>query len=111
MKAWIVTDRNYTYGCEIVFADTRGKAISLCLYDDTFGDCDFTELCARRFPKYDQYYEGDDKPDLWEDENHRIRLVRDFGWSCYEGRDSYCDNCPAKKWCIEWKGADDEKGY
>ena len=59
--------------------------------------------------EYDQYYEGDDKPDLWEDENHRIRLVRDFGWSCYEGRDSYCNDCPAKKWCIEWEGADDDR--
>lgn len=99
MKAWIVFDAYGEYGSEIVYAETRGRAKSLCMNDDTFDDCDFRTLRARRFKDYDQYYTGEAKPDFWFDEEHRVRLVRDYGWHCFDGYGGYCEQCPAKEWC------------
>ncbi|MCR4745220.1 MAG: hypothetical protein K5894_08320 [Lachnospiraceae bacterium] len=98
MKAWKVSDKNAECGTAIVFAETAGKAKQLCMYDDTFDDCEWTDLRVNRFKDYDQYYEGKEKVD-WNDEEHRIRLVRDFGWFCFEPTISYCEACPAKQWC------------
>lgn len=69
------------------------------MYDDTFDDCEWTDLRVRRFKEYDKYYTGDQKVNFWLNEEHRIRLVRDFGWSCVDPIESYCKDCPAKKWC------------
>lgn len=99
MKAWCVSDKYGDCGTEIVFAETRGKAISLCLHDEVFEDYEWTELYAKRFKEYDKYYEGTEKVDFWTDSEQRVRLVRDFGWSCIEGKDYYCEDCPAKEWC------------
>ena len=101
MKAWLVSDYNCDYGTEMVYAETRGKAKALCMWDDTFEDCEWTQLRACRFKEYDKYYNGKAKPDFWFDNEHRIRLVRDYGWSCVEKYESYCDDCPARKWCLE----------
>ena len=103
MKAWRVFDKYCECGTEIVFAETAGKAKSICLYDENFEEYEYTELCARRFQEYDKYYDGKRKVNFWEDEEHRIILVRDFGWSCIDGIDTYCDDCPAKEWCEFWK--------
>ena len=101
MKAWRVDDRNAEYGTVIVFAPTRGKAIAIALRnDDTFEDCEWTELRAYRFPEYDKYYDGSEIVDFWYSDEHRVRLVRDFGWSCVEQIESYCEECPAKQWCF-----------
>ena len=99
MKAWTVSDNNGEYGTVIVFAETRGKAKALCLHDDAFGDCEYTDLRVNRFKDYDKYYSGEAKPDFWLDEEHRVRLVRDYGWSCVDRIESYCEDCPAKEWC------------
>jgi len=104
MKAWMVDDNNAEYGTSIVFAETRGKAISYALmWIDTFEDCSWTDIRAKRFPEYDQFYDGRSEADFWNDEDHRVRLVRDFGWSCFDPIDSYCEDCPAKGWCEHWK--------
>lgn len=108
MKAWRVFDKYCECGTEIVFAETAGKAKSICLHDDNFGDYEYTELCARRFQEYDKYYDGNHKVNFWEDEEHRIILVRDFGWSCIDGIDTYCDDCPAKEWCEFWEEVSEE---
>ena len=47
MKAWIVSDAHGEYGSEIVYAETSGRAKSLCMNDDTFDDCDFITLRFR----------------------------------------------------------------
>lgn len=99
MKAWCVSDNYGNSGTEIVFAETRGKAISLCLHDEVFEDYEWTELHAKRFKAYDQYYDGKSKVDVWFEPEHRVRLVRDFGWRCIDGKDYYCEDCPAKEWC------------
>lgn len=99
MKAWTVSDNNGEYGTKIVFAETRGRAISLCLHDDTFDDCEFTDLYARRFKDYDQYYNGHEQEDFWNDDEHRVRLVKEYGWQCVDPIETYCRECPAKEWC------------
>lgn len=78
MKAWMVDDNNAEYGTSIVFAETRGKAISYALmWIDTFEDCSWTDMRAKRFPEYDQFYDGRSEVDFWYDDDHRVRLVRD----------------------------------
>ena len=101
MKGWVVSDNNGEYGSDIVYADTAGKARALCMWDDVFGDCEWTDLRVHRFKDYDQYYDGNNKPDLWHEDEHRIRLVRDYGWSCLEKDWSYCEDCPARQYCLE----------
>ena len=104
MKAWKVFDVDNEYGTVIVFAETASKAKKLCLYSDPFDDVDYVDLRVRRFKEYDQYYnpEGDPKID-WSNEEHRVRLVKEFGWRCIERIDSMCEECPAKQWCSEWE--------
>ena len=61
MKAWYVTDKNgYADYAIIVFAETKGKAVSLALGTEEFPkyDWDFTELRATREPKLDGAYRG-----------------------------------------------------
>lgn len=102
MKAWVVSDKDYTTGSVIVYAETRGKAIAFCMHDEPFEYYEFTELRATRLKEFDQYYDGKAMPDIWWNLEHRIRLVKDYGWSCMEGIDDYCDDCPAKEWCRWW---------
>ena len=92
MKAWVVTDVNHELGNLIVFAATRGKAKYVAQHEDMFEDdlYAFIEIEARRFPKYDQFYDGRAVVDFWENHEHRIRLVRDFGWSCFEVFEELC---------------------
>ena len=104
MKAWTVSDNNGEYGTEIVFAETRGKALALCFQDDVFEDCEWIELHARRFKEYDKFYSGKSKVDFWLEDEHRVRLVRDFGWSCVDPIYDYCTDCPAKEWCSYGEG-------
>lgn len=109
MKAWYVTDNDCSGGTVVVFAETRGKAASWALrYDDTFEDLDFTDLYVRRFKDYDKFYSGKRIVDFWNDLEDRIRLVRDFGWSCQEA-DFYCEKCPASKWCEKYKEMYDDE--
>ena len=105
MKAWIVSDKNAEYGSAIIFADTRGRAISLAMqFEDTFEDCEWTDIRARRFKSYDQYYDGRSIPDPWQDDEHRIRLVKEYGWMCHDPED-VCEgnSCPAKEYCEYYK--------
>lgn len=104
MKAWRVNDNNCELGTMIVFAETRSKAMYIALQDDIFEDYTWTEIYAKRFKEYDQFYDGKSRVDFWNDDEHRIRLVRDFGWSCIEVFDDLCEECPAKQWCEEYKG-------
>lgn len=99
MKAWRVFDNNGDCGTMIVFAETRAKAMYIALQDDMFEDYTWTQITAKRFKEYDQFYDGKSVVDFWNDVDHRIRLVRDFGWSCIEEFYDLCEECPAKQWC------------
>ena len=104
MKAWTVSDIYGESGTEIVFAETRGKALALCFQDENFEEYEWTQLHARRFKEYDKYFDGSIKPDYWLDDEHRVRLVRDFGWSCIDPIAKCCAECPAKEWCCSYCG-------
>lgn len=101
MKAWIVRDKLGDCCTEIIYAETRGKAISYALsHCESFDYYDYIDLYARRFKEFDQYYNGDQNPLFWYDDDMRIKLVRDYGWSCFDG----CyegERCPAYKYCSD----------
>lgn len=83
MKAWTVSDNDGEYGEVIVFAETSGKARAYALaHMENFDDCGWTDLRVKRFPEYDEYYNNAPVVDFWHDDEHRVRLVRDFGWYC-----------------------------
>ena len=108
MKAWVVSDKDsYEGGSTVVFAETRGKAKLKAQRTNACEDADFTRITCRRMPDADRLYKGQDELD-WFDEEARIFLVRDHSWRCVDGRDSYCDDCPAKQYCGEWEDVDDD---
>lgn len=88
VKAWMISSDAQIDGvCEIVFADSRGKARCKARYSDFFHDIDYTEIDARRTPKFDG--RESNPPGLKE-------LVMEHGWS------TECDNCEVRV------GEDDE---
>ena len=108
MKAWVVTDEDsYEGGSAVVFAETRGKAKILARSTSACEDAEFTRIRCRRMPDADKFYKGQQELD-WYDEEARIFLVRDHGWECIDGRDSYCDDCPAKQYCGAWEDVGDD---
>jgi hypothetical protein len=108
MKAWVVTDKDsYEGGSAVVFAETRGKAKILARSTSACEDAEFTRITCRRMPDADKFYKGQDELS-WYDEDARIFLVRDHGWECIDGRDSYCDDCPAKQYCGAWEDVGDD---
>jgi len=103
MKAWIVMPKNEFY-CEVIFAETRGKARAKARYCDGFEDCEFVDIEVRRMPKADRLYKGQFGLD-WYNADDRIFLVKDCGWDC--GDDYFdsdeCEECPAKEYCDKYK--------
>ena len=109
MKAWVVTDEDsYEGGSAVVFAETRGKAKILARSTSACEDAEFTRIRCRRMPEADKFYKGQQELD-WYDEEARIFLVRDMGWYCLNGKDSYCDDCSAKEYCPEWEDEDENE--
>ena len=76
------------------------------IYDDRFL-VKSVKAAAARMPDADKFYKGQDELS-WYDEDARIFLVRDHGWECIDGRDSYCDDCPAKQYCGAWEDVGDD---
>ena len=108
MKAWLVSDKDsYEGGSAVVFAETSGKAKLKAQRTNACEDADFTRITCRRMPDADKFYKGQDELS-WYDEDARIFLVRDHGWECIDGRDSYCDDCPAKQYCGAWEDVGDD---
>lgn len=105
IKAWIARDIYGETGSTIVFAETRAKARYLALSKcEVFEDYKWTEIGVTRFQNYDQYYNGHPLVD-WEDQEHRVRLVKDFGWYCWSAEypNIECETCSAKEWCHHWQ--------
>jgi len=99
IKAYIVGDVN-EYSARIIYATTSGKAKSYFIHEPDC-DCCWNDIYARRFPEYDQYYDGNPTKDFWNIPEHRIKLVRDYGWSCEETL-NICKKCPAIQYCSLW---------
>ena len=81
----------------VVFAESANKAKALAYISDCFEGVDYIDIRVRRMPEADKLYKGMCEID-WYDQDTRITLVRDFGWSCNE-QSWECDNCPAKPYC------------
>ena len=104
MKAYQIYDREnyFDYSC-VVFAETRGKAISYALGTDEFPSSEwtYTELKALRRPKLDKYYHGKYYMD-WQDMNDRIALVSEAGFYCEDADFDECLKCQANSECSEY---------
>ena len=110
MKAyWVHND--YAEYAMIVFAESRGKAISYALGSDEFPTdvYEFTDLRAKRVPVLDRFYRGKVTMD-WGDDEDRVAMVRFAGCTCsaevYDSR--MCKACPAKDYCDDYPEEDDD---
>lgn len=99
MKAYIVTDKNECVYSTVVFAETRGKAITLAQNTDACEDLPFTQIRALRAPQLDKYYRGKCEMD-WCNADDRIAMCKYAGFRCSdEVWEPECVECPAKEYC------------
>ena len=97
MKAYKAWDENgYESGSTIVFAENIREAKKIAMSTDACSEAEFIDIRVKRRKEYDFLYKGKSEID-WDDEETRIILVRDFGWSCIEEYE--CDTCPAQQYC------------
>ena len=94
MKAWTVKGRD-DYEC-VVFAETRGKAISVAMGTDCCEDMQFTEIRPMRFKEADKMYKGLPEMD-WDNDDDRFFLCEN-GWTCPQ--DEY-DPCECEECCTK----------
>ena len=97
MKAWKTYEIQDNRGT-IVFANTAGEAKVKAIQTETLSDTQFVDIRVRRFKEADCLWNGHDEID-WYDNDTRLKLVRDFLWSCVEPS-AECDSCVAKEWCV-----------
>jgi hypothetical protein len=111
MKAWLVRDKE-SYGAEIVFAETRGKARSLALSFDCCDDSRFTDVEVRRAPYADKYYKEGKVHLDWDNPIDRIVLVKECSFVCdYEYLDwEDCESCSARNYCDRYQDHLTEEG-
>lgn len=103
MKAWIVQESNVE-ACEVVFAETRGKARTIALNTDTFEYSDFIDLEVRRKPVIDKYYKDGKTRMNWDNQKDRLALVKECGFSCCdECFGEFCEECLAKDYCDRYE--------
>lgn len=99
MKCWIANDKNCDYASEIIFADTRGKAISEALSRDSFEDLEFTDIRIHRLKELDGMENAEPTDNPWLNDDIRLILVKEHDWACIEPQYSDCDSCIAKEYC------------
>ena len=106
MKSWCVDDKwEPSYGSEIIFAETGGKAKSYALSLDTFEDSEYVDLCVRRTKYFDKYYKDGKKYMDFDNDEDRIALCK-YGFHCnsdYIIFNADCPKCPAKEFCELYK--------
>lgn len=98
MKAWIAREKDEFYST-IVFAETMGKARSIAMHTDACEDVDFCKIKVRRMPQLDKYYKSGKKEMDWYDDNDRIALVKEAGFTCQDVDLDLCEYCSAKEFC------------
>lgn len=99
MKAWIIRENNIE-SCEVVFAETRGKAKAIALYTDTFSECDFCDLRVSRAANIDKYYIDGKRRMDWDHQNDRLALVKEYDFSCADDCfGEFCEDCLSKDYC------------
>lgn len=106
VKAYRAYDAAYPeHGSTVVFAENRGKAKAVASESDNFDGCDYINIRVQRFKEADKLYKGQSEID-WYDDDTRIFMVRDMGWTCLE-TSLECDGCAAKAFCGHFEGDDD----
>jgi len=106
MKAWQVRDvKMLSDYSVIVFAETRGQAISQALGTDEYprSDWSYTELRALRRPELDGSYRGYKHMD-WDNSADRLALVKIAGFRC-DDEDfdpDECKRCVADQFCEKY---------
>ncbi len=105
MKAYIIHDKDYYLSySEVVFAETRGKAIADALGLEIFEGYFFTDLRAKREPALDKHYRGHWCMD-WDNPQDRLALVRELDLSCAEDffDPADCATCIAADFCSRYE--------
>ena len=98
MKGWIVNTDN-SEGSAIVFANTRNEAKLEALRTDGFEDERYIDLRAHRCPEIDGMENCEPKDNYGLNDENRMILVKEYGWSCGEPIVEDCDSCVAKNHC------------
>ena len=106
-KAFVVNDKYCEGNYFVVYAETRGKAITTAMNhtEGAFDDYVFTEICARRAPKLDKFYSGHYVL-KWCNEEDRLIAVREAGFFCSYEMDltlEECEQCNAHEWCSRYE--------
>ena len=107
IKAYEVFDRQrYEPYSIIVFAESRGKAVSLGYGTEEYPTCDwdFTQLTAHRSPAFDKYYAEGKWRMEWEDDADRIAMI-ECGYYCDDDSfdPDYCESCSGKDICPKYE--------
>ena len=101
-KAWCCINEEWCMPV-VVFADTRGKAKSYFMKQDTVGYFNFCIIKPHRIKKLDYL----DKPNgyvmNWHKDEDKLPMVRDGGFNCREVYREDCKECCANKWCDVYK--------
>ena len=86
MKAYWCTPKDWDECSDVVFAETRGKAISIAIHrGESCNECEFTEVRAVRCPKADKY--SDNPSQLYSN-----KVWREIG-GCADISEDRCDTC------------------
>ena len=105
MKAWLVHDKWCNECNEIIFAETRGKAIVEAQSCDQFWDYNFIEMTAVRYQVFDKFYKPGKWRMDWDDPEDRVAMVRFGGAYCSDEMDvsiEECERCEAHPWCTQY---------
>ena len=99
MKAWKIRNDDIEF-CEVIFAETRGKAKAIALQTETFSECDFCNLKVCRVHNIDKYYTDGKRCMDWDNQQDRLALVKECGFSCSdECFGEFCEDCLSKDYC------------
>lgn len=101
IKAYYAYEKGGDYAT-IVFAENRSQAKMIAQTCDCCEYARYIDIRVNRIPDADKLYKGLSEID-WYDDETRITLVRDMGWSCNEPSFE-CDNCLAKLFCRWYEG-------
>lgn len=106
MKAYKAWDaRSVEPYSTVVFAENVKAAKKIAASSEVCEDADYIDIRVQRFPQMDDHYRG--KAEInWYDMEDRKALVS-LGWMCLETSDE-CDACPAREFCGQWEGEDEE---
>ena len=107
-KAWECCEEESGV-CEVVFADTRGKAKSYFKDMETFDYYNFCKLRPYRVKKLDNLNHPDGYVMDWCKDEDRLPMVRDVDFSCVEVDREECEGCCAKEWCSKYEELKEEE--